>query len=345
MIIAHYFIRFIAFSVAGWVWECIFCTVRDHHWQNRGFLYGPLCPIYGTGVVMAMAVFSILPASGTDHNVPLWGIFLICAAGSAVLEFGTSWVLEKCFHAVWWDYSRVPTNIQGRICLPVTCCFGLAGTVIVKWLLPALEDLPARETPLVNEALSILLAVLLGMDLALTVESLMRLTQRMDEAERRFNERMEENVQTILQGPEAVGDAVKDSVKDAGETAAIAALLAADAARDKAGEAKTRIEEAREGAAEHREDAQHRRGMRRRTGRERPERHRPGKPYWIPEEEWQERLADVTGNLSRLDRYHIRSIAAYRPHRKGSPDLAEKLRRFFEDVQKKAGRPGDRQVK
>ena len=100
MIISRYFVFFIVFSVVGWLIECTFCTIRDHHWHNRGFLYGPLCPIYGTGAVMAMAIFSLLPSAGIGGDYPLWQIFLICAAGSAVLEYVTSWILEKCFHAI-----------------------------------------------------------------------------------------------------------------------------------------------------------------------------------------------------------------------------------------------------
>ena len=338
MIVARYFVLFIVFSVAGWLWECTFRVVRDHHWQNRGFLYGPLCPIYGTGAVLAMVLFSVLPSPQTGGDYPLWEIFLVCALGSAVLEFVTSWVLEKCFHAIWWDYSRVPLNIQGRICPPATCAFGIVGIVIVKWILPLVERLPVNETPLLNEAVSLVLAVFLGMDLALTVESLTRLTQRMDAAEERFNERMEGSVQTIFEGPEAVGEAVRSSAADAGETAAIAAMLAADAAKDKVGEAREHLDEMkarRDESAQDRKDALHRHVQQR----------RPEKPLWIPEAEWQARLKDVTGNLSRRDRYHIRSIAAYRPHRKGSPDTARKLRSFFKDVQRKAGKPEDRQVR
>ena len=338
MIVARYFVLFIAFSVVGWLWECTFRVVRDHHWQNRGFLYGPLCPIYGTGAVMAMVLFSVLPSPQTDGGYPVWEIFLVCAFGSAVLEFVTSWVLEKCFHAVWWDYSRVPLNIQGRICPPATSAFGIVGVVIVKWILPLAERLPVNNTPLLNEAVSLVLAAILGMDLALTVESLTRLTQRMDAAEERFNERMEESVQTIYEGPEAVGEAVRSSAANAGETAAIAAMLAADAAKDKMDEAKGHLDEMKEKRSE---AAQDRKDTRRRRAQE----HQPGKPLWIPEAEWQAHLKDVTGNLSRRDRYHIRSIAAYRPHRKGSPDVARKLRSFFRDVQRRAGKPEDRQTK
>ena len=283
MTIAEYFVIFIFFSVVGWLFECIYCTVNEHHWQNRGFLHGPLCPIYGTGIVAAMFVFTQLLSSSAEEGAswPVWQVFLICAAGSAVLEFTTSWALEKKFHAVWWDYSNIPLNIQGRICLPATCGFGIAGVVFVKLVFPMIEKLPINGYPMISEALSIILAILLGMDLALTVESLTRLTQRMEDAEDRFNERMEEGVQIIRQGPEAVSDAVRAQAKDVRETAAITAMVAADAAKER---------------------------------------------------------------LSGRDKYHLRSIKFYRPQpkMKDVPEMPENLKKFFEEMQKSAGKPKKR---
>lgn len=278
MAVSKYFIWFIIFSVAGWIFECVYCTVRRHHWQNRGFLYGPLCPIYGVGLTSAMIAYNEIfdvPEGGAGY--PVWLIFLVCAVASAVLEFVTSWVLEKCFHATWWDYSDIPLNFQGRISLPTTCGFGIAGTVFVKLVFPLIGGAAVVGNSVAYEILSLILAILLGMDLALTIESLTRLLQRMEEAGERFDKRMEESVQIIRQGPEAVGDAVKAQAKDAGETAVIAAMLAADAAKEK---------------------------------------------------------------LSGRDRYHLRSIRTYRPKVKANDtaDTAKRLRQFFEELQKRAGK-------
>ena len=312
MLVSEYFILFILFSILGWLYECVFCTVKNHHWENRGFLYGPLCPIYGTGVVGALILFRDLPAAlfggGAALSVPV--LFLASLAGSAVLEFGTSWVLEKCFHAVWWDYSNVPLNIQGRICLPVSCCFGIAGVVLVRFVFPLIDRIPVPDVPLLTEGIALVLAVFLGADLALTVESLSRLTRRLDEAQAHFDARAERGVQTIRQGPAAVSSAVKASARDAGETAAIAAMLAADAAKEK-------LESVREKA-----DASSRMPHSRLPQSE--------------ERELPEHLRTLPDSLSGLDRYHIRSIRAYRPRRRTSPDAAEKLRRFFDDLQKKS---------
>lgn len=202
MIISQLFIAFIVFSIIGWVYECTYVTIRTKKWDNRGFLYGPLCPIYGSGVVLALVVFRMLPVFSAG-NTPVWEIFLICAIGSAILEYVTSWTLEKFFHAVWWDYSYVPLNIHGRVCLPATTGFGVAGVLIVKVLFPFLADVIARthinEHPLLNEVVALGMMMWLGMDLALTISSLTKLVTRLEAFEESFDEKMENRVQLIAE--------------------------------------------------------------------------------------------------------------------------------------------------
>ncbi len=231
MIVAQYFDYFIIFSFIGWIYECIYCTIQEQHWQNRGFLFGPICPIYGCGVVAAMTVFHLLPMPEGTGEYPIWMIFLVCAAGSAVMEYSTSWVLEHFFHAVWWDYSNLPLNVNGRICLPASCGFGAAGILVVKVVMPFLQNIPANEHPVENELICLIFAIILGADLALTVASLTRIVDRLDAMEQEFNSRMEAGYQTAQQGPAAVGTAAKAAAISAGETAMLAAMLATDSAK------------------------------------------------------------------------------------------------------------------
>ncbi len=216
--IAKYFVDFIIFSFMGWVYECIYCSVRTRHWQNRGFLFGPVCPIYGSAAVLGMVVFGILPHFA-GVQVPAWKIFLISAGASAVLEFTTSWILEKLFHAVWWDYSEVPFNIQGRICLPATIGFGIAGIFIVRWLIPFVESLQSSISTTASEIASLLLMAVFAADLALTVASLTQLLSRIEETQKQFNERMESGYQIAQQGPAAVSAHAAAAVRSAAENA------------------------------------------------------------------------------------------------------------------------------
>ena len=207
--IASYIIRFMAYSLLGWLYECTYCTIKTKHWMNRGFLFGPVCPIYGAGAVAATVLFQDLAVFG-GTEAPVWKIFLICAAGSAVLEYVTSWVLERSFHAVWWDYSDVPLNVNGRICLPATLGFGAAGVLIVRFLLPFIASLGAAEAhPVLEEILSLFLMFLLGADLALTVASLSHLLAQIEEAQEEFNAYMENGVARIGAGIEAGKDIVQ----------------------------------------------------------------------------------------------------------------------------------------
>ena len=104
MWISKYFVYFVIFSVMGWIYESAFCTIKTGKWQNRGFLYGPLCPIYGVGAASITFIVDEAEAHGLSEPAG-WQIFLVAFFGSIVLEYVTSYVLEKLFHAYWWDYS------------------------------------------------------------------------------------------------------------------------------------------------------------------------------------------------------------------------------------------------
>ena len=209
MLIAQYFVEFIFYSFLGWVWESIYCTIKEKHWQDRGFLFGPYCPIYGSCIVAAEIVFGHLIPGGME-NMSFLTIFIISYIGSAIAEFGTSWVLEKRFHARWWDYSDMPLNIQGRICVPVSICFGAAGIFCVKVLIPFMSGLHETIPGLVYEGLAMVLALIFGADYALTEASLNALLKRMEEYKADFNERAQETYVKLSEAPSAIRSAVSE---------------------------------------------------------------------------------------------------------------------------------------
>ena len=199
MIIAQCFVEFIFYSFLGWVWESIYCTINEKKWADRGFLFGPICPIYGSCVVVTSILFSLIPAL-SDPAFPVWAIFIICYLGSAVAEFGTSWVLEKRFHARWWDYSHLPLNIQGRICVPVSIAFGLAGVLIVKYLIPFISGMHAAIDPIIYEIFALVLAALFGADFALTEASLSALLKDVEKMHTEFVERAQARYEKVQDG-------------------------------------------------------------------------------------------------------------------------------------------------
>lgn len=201
MIISRYFVFFIFFSFLGWVWETIYCTAKEKHFSNRGFLFGPICPIYGASVVVGMFLFTqidVLEAS----SLAAWQVFLICAIGSAFAEYGTSYYLEKRFHARWWDYSKMPLNLQGRICLPASIGFGVAGVVLVRWMLPLLGSAQIAVDPLIYEVTALVLMGVFGADFALTEASLSTLLQKIEATEKEFSARAEATYQAISSTPQ-----------------------------------------------------------------------------------------------------------------------------------------------
>ncbi|SEL70362.1 MULTISPECIES: putative ABC transporter permease [unclassified Butyrivibrio] len=203
MIIAKYFVEFLFYSFLGWVWESIYCTAKEKKWADRGFLFGPVCPIYGSCVVVTSVVFSYFKVLSSP-DFPIWGIFIICMLGSAVAEFATSWVLEKRFHARWWDYSTMPLNIQGRICVPVSIAFGIAGVLIVKFLIPVVEGLHSVANPHIYEVLAIVLAMVFGADFALTEASLSALLKDVERMHEEFNIRAQTNYEKMASASKAI---------------------------------------------------------------------------------------------------------------------------------------------
>lgn len=189
MMISKLFVCFIFYSFLGWIWETCYCTIKDHYWQNRGFLYGPCVPIYGCGGIFAYIAFFLLPF---DHmkTAPVWEIFLICMIGSIFMEYITSYVLEKLFHARWWDYSDIPLNVNGRVCFPVSLAFGVAGIVVVKYIVPYTVSFPIFDYPVLIEFLSLLLMFVFGMDMALTISALTTFAKRFEMLNEQFNETM-----------------------------------------------------------------------------------------------------------------------------------------------------------
>ncbi len=207
--IAQYFVEFIFYSFLGWVWESIYCSANEKKWADRGFLFGPVCPIYGSCVVVVSILFSLIkPLSSPDF--PVWGIFIICFIGSAVAEYATSWVLEKRFHARWWDYSKLPLNINGRICLPVSIAFGLAGVAVVKFLIPAVEGVHAVVNPVVYELLAIIIAMIFGADFALTEASLNALLKDVEKMHEEFNIRAQERYEKVTSAPKVIEQKLKE---------------------------------------------------------------------------------------------------------------------------------------
>ncbi len=118
------FLLFIMYSFGGWIIEVVDTCLIKKKVVNRGFLIGPYCPIYGIGCVTMVFLLS-------KYTNDVITLFIMCILLFSVLEYTTSYVMEKLFNARWWDYSRYKFNINGRICLETMIPFGFAGLFVM----------------------------------------------------------------------------------------------------------------------------------------------------------------------------------------------------------------------
>ena len=129
-----YILLFYVYSFLGWFMESIGGIFVVKKYVNRGFLIGPYCPVYGTGVVL----ITLLLNNSTDNCISLFiNVMVICG----VLEYLTGYLMEKIFKARWWDYSDNRFNINGRVCLETLVPFSIMGTLFLYVINPILINL------------------------------------------------------------------------------------------------------------------------------------------------------------------------------------------------------------
>lgn len=132
-LLIYYFIC----SILGWIMEVLYAYSVFGTFVDRGFLYGPMCPIYGWGAVTMVLITEKI----RKKKVNTLGIFLIVTAIFTTLEYLTSLFLELIFNLRWWDYSNYFLNINGRVCLIFSIFFGFIGIVFVKKIYPRIQKL------------------------------------------------------------------------------------------------------------------------------------------------------------------------------------------------------------
>lgn len=196
--INRYIIFYFLFSLIGWIWESIYCTIKNQKWQNRGFLYGPVCPIYGWGSILALVVYDLINSNSIE-KLSWWEILLAGFIVSMILEYPTSYILEKLFHARWWDYSDLPLNINGRTSVFTSIGFGLAAILIIEYLLPWANNLYQAMPNFLIISLAYILIGIHSSDLTLTVINLTNFQKHLDILEQNFQDRMTARVDNFYQ--------------------------------------------------------------------------------------------------------------------------------------------------
>ena len=200
---------FFIYSFLGWCTEVAYATVKERRFVNRGFLNGPWCPIYGVGV---SAVVTLL--DGFRDSLLL--LYLSSLVLVTLIEGMTGVIMDKIFHHKWWDYTGLPLNIGGYVCLPFSIAWGAACVVIVKGIHPLIERLVGFLPEAAGAALLCVLTVCLAADVAVTTAGILKLNRRLDMLERigaelheisdRMGANIHENVMDAMEKAEALED-------------------------------------------------------------------------------------------------------------------------------------------
>ena len=183
---------FIIFSIIGWISECIFCSVGERKFvHNRGFLIGPCCPIYGFG---ALYCYLFLSKYANDPIV----LFVMALFGTSILEYVTSYLMEKLFKARWWDYTNEKFNINGRVCLKNSILFGIGGALFIYYIKPAFINLVNRIPNNVFITAGIILFIIFMTDLIVSFTIMSKLKIELTDIKKDSTEEIENEVKEIL---------------------------------------------------------------------------------------------------------------------------------------------------
>lgn len=158
-----YFLLFIIYSFLGWIIEVIDIYYEQKKLLNRGFLIGPICPIYGVGCLLMI----FLLQKYMDEPIALFVLSIVICS---ILEYMTSLILEKIFKVRWWDYSNKKFNINGRICLETMLPFGIMGTLMCYYINPFFNHILKSLNPIILNVSFYVSALIFLIDLIVSLK-------------------------------------------------------------------------------------------------------------------------------------------------------------------------------
>ncbi len=163
--LSNLFLYFILYSFLGWVMETCYCSIVERRLVARGFLYGPICPIYGGGVTLMILFFTPL-----KQNLALFYVVAVVVMTS--WEYFVAWVLEVTTHVKYWDYSNFRLNLKGRGCLWVALTWGVLSYIVIFFIHPPIQELVENLPVWLEFMLCGAFLALLSVDAVLTIQNL-----------------------------------------------------------------------------------------------------------------------------------------------------------------------------
>ena len=168
---------FLIYAFLGWCLEVIFAAVTTGQLVNRGFFNGPVCPIYGFGMILVLLLLT--PMQGSLFWLYLGGVLLPSA-----LELAGGWLLYKLYHTRWWDYTDRPFNLGGYICLEFSLLWGVGTVLMVQVVHPVIAGLVAFVPPFVGVVLMAALYLVFAVDVVATAIDAAGLARELDALEK-----------------------------------------------------------------------------------------------------------------------------------------------------------------
>ena len=173
MSIYYSILYFFVYGFLGWCTEVIFAAFKQHRFVNRGFLNGPICPIYGVGVTLVIACLEAF-----QSNLLL--LYISSVILVTVLEGVTGWAMDKLFHNKWWDYTKLPFNIGGYVCLLFSLIWGVACVFIVYFVHPLIHQVLSLIPHTAGIALIAILGIALLSDMIVTTSAIVKFNQYLE---------------------------------------------------------------------------------------------------------------------------------------------------------------------
>lgn len=168
-ILAYFFV----YGVLGWCVEVAFAAVKEGRFVNRGFLNGPICPIYGVGVTVV--VYFLTPYK--DNLILLYALSTVLVT---VLEGLTGYLMDKIFHHKWWDYTNQPLNIGGYVCLIFSLVWGVACVLIVRVIHPVIHKILTFIPHTLGLIMLAVLEICIFVDLYVTAAGILKLNHQLE---------------------------------------------------------------------------------------------------------------------------------------------------------------------
>lgn len=169
---ALFFLFFLTYSFLGWLCESIYCSIPARHWINRGFLTGPVCPVYGVGGVLI--VLLLTPVKDNWILLYLLGVLV-----TSIVEYCTGFLLESLFHTRWWDYSQKKFNLQGRVCLKNSLLFGFLCVLLLRFVHPFIRNFFLRLPDAFLYGSAFLLACVFLTDTVFSIRAALQLSGKL----------------------------------------------------------------------------------------------------------------------------------------------------------------------